>query len=268
MSNQDISAIVKSIRKKFFNEYELNPELYHEIDVNRVRTDNWQIERFVLDQENANEDKAYESLIKALQWKKSFGIHDRSDQYFPKEFYELHAIEMYGRDKEGRIILWERTRNFKKILDFVNLEQQFIAHKIEKLDSEGSRNGWTLVSNTMGSRLRNINLEKYRFKIGLLQYYPQGLRSAFIVDLPSNMNSIMEIILSYMSPKTRECVKFIKRNQLTEYIDIDVIPFSLNGNREKKIFPEGLLPLCKLSHLGLTEKQVDSYYNKHKIEKK
>jgi hypothetical protein len=268
MSALTISDVIESIKEKFLKyEYELNPELYHEIDVNRVRRDNWQIRRFVLDQEDGNPDKAYEAMIKALQWKKSFGIHDRDDQYFPKEFYELHGIEMYGRDREGRIIHWERTENRMKIPDFMNLEQQFIAHRMEKLDSEGSMNGWTLVTDTLGASMTSVNLDMYKFKIGLLQYYPQGLRSVLIMDLPWILNSLMKIILSFMSPKLRDYVHFIKRDQLTEFVDIDVIPVSLNGKRENRVLPDGLLPLYKSMHLGLTEKQIDEYYEKHRIEK-
>jgi hypothetical protein len=232
--------------------------------VNRVRTDSWQIERFVLDQENHNEDKAYESLIKALQWKKSFGIHDRSDQYFPKEFYELHAIEMYGHDKKGSIIQWERTRNFKKILDFVNLEQQFAAHIMEKMDSEGSRNGWTLITDTSGSGLANVSLEMQRFKIDLLQYYPQSIRNNIVIDLPWILNPVVKIIMSFLTPKLKDCVKFIKREQLTDFVDIDWIPVCLNGNREKRVYPVGLIPLERSTHLGLNDKQIDKFYDTFK----
>ncbi len=70
-----------------------------------------------------------------------------------------------------------------------------------------------------------------------------------------------------MSPKLRDYVHFIKRDQLTEFVDIDVIPVSLNGKRENRVLPDGLLPLYKSMHLGLTEKQIDEYYEKHRIEK-
>jgi hypothetical protein len=260
-----INTVIESIREKFLIEYQMNPELYHEIDVNRVRDDNWQIERFILDQKNRDEDKAYEAMVKALRWKKSFGVHERNDQYFPKEFYELHEIEMFGQDKSGRIIHWEITRNIKNIPGFENIAKQFIAHRIEKIDSEASRKGWISIADTSGSGLTNVYLDLYRFKIEVLEYYPQSLRAIFIVDLPSFLNGISKCILSFLSPELKEFVKFINREELMNYVDIDYIPDSLNGKRQKKIYPEGLKALEQLNHLGLTDKQIHKYYDTYKI---
>ena len=99
ISNQ---TIVAEIRQKFLTEVDTNPHLYHDIDVERVRCEDWQVERFVIDYQSC--DKAYEALIKALQWKKSYGIHDRSHSYFPKEFYLIFGS--YGHDSEGRVVRW------------------------------------------------------------------------------------------------------------------------------------------------------------------
>src|ERR1700743_3735740 len=101
ISNQ---TIVAEIRQRFLTEVDTNPHLYHDIDVERVRCEDWQIERFVIDYQSC--DKAYEALIKALQWKKSYGIHDRSHSYFPKEFPIIFGNVSYSRDKEGRVVRW------------------------------------------------------------------------------------------------------------------------------------------------------------------
>jgi hypothetical protein len=264
MNEKEINVIIKRIRKSFLKEYELNPELYHEIDVNRVCKDNWQIERFLLDQQNINEDKAYESFIKALQWKKSFGVHERNDQYFPKEFYEIGEYEKCGRDRDGRIIHWECGKNVRKITYLPNLDKQFAAHIMEKMDSEGSRNGWTMITDTSGSGLANVSLEMQRFKIDLLQYYPQSMRSNIVIDLPWILNPVVKIIMSFLTPKLKDCVKFIKREQLTDFVDIDWIPVCLNGNRVKRVYPVGLIPLERSTHLGLNDKQIDKFYDSFK----
>ena len=57
--------IIEKLRQKFLNEFETNAQLYHQIDVERVRNENWQIERFILDTDS--EDKAYRQLTKCLQ---------------------------------------------------------------------------------------------------------------------------------------------------------------------------------------------------------
>jgi hypothetical protein len=117
---------------------------------------------------------------------------------------------MFGRDKENRVIHWAVDKNLVKIQDFWTLEMQFIAHRTEKLDSEASRDGWTMVEDTLGSGLRNFDLETVKFKIEPLEYYPQGLKLSLIVDMPWIINSVFKLILSLVSPKLRECVVLLE----------------------------------------------------------
>lgn len=109
------SKAIESLRARFEAELVRNASRYHEIDVERVRTEEWQVKRFLLRYDH-NEDKAFEAMLAALQWKKEFGIHDRTDQDFPRELYEITMLEVCGRDRQGRVIQWERYRdhrNFK-----------------------------------------------------------------------------------------------------------------------------------------------------------
>ena len=255
--------MIERIRRKVLKECKQNPEYYHEIDVNRVQTDDYQIERFITEYES--EDRAYEEIIKTMKWKREYGIHERNDQYFPKEFYDLFDIEMHGKDREGSHLHWESTKNLIKINDFIPLEQQFIAHRLEKLDSTAGREGWTLVIDTQSTAISNVSLEMWKWKISLLQYFPQGMKRVLIVDLPWILNSIMKIIISFLSPKLRENVSFVKREQLQEYIDPDYIPLYLKGNREKRLFPEDIKPMSELTHLALNEKQIENYTKKHQM---
>ena len=101
MANESIARL----RQMFEDEIANNADLYHSIDIERVRTEDWQVKRFLLDQPDMDEKKAFDNLCKALQWKKSFGVHDRTDQSFPKEFWELNSVEIYGRDNESLFTL-------------------------------------------------------------------------------------------------------------------------------------------------------------------
>jgi hypothetical protein len=58
---------------------------------------------------------------------------------------------------------------------------------------------------------------------------------------------------------------FIRRDQLPDYVDIDLIHVNLNGKREQMIFPEGLLPMKELPHLALTDQQIETFYKIHEI---
>jgi hypothetical protein len=54
MNDKNTKAI-ENIRTKFLTEFETNPQLYHQIDVEGVRSENWQTERFILDTESEDE---------------------------------------------------------------------------------------------------------------------------------------------------------------------------------------------------------------------
>ena len=81
-----------------------NQDLCHEIDVYRVCTDDWSLNRFLLDQND--QKKAQNALMKATHWKLQFGIHDMMQEYFPRELYERGDPELFGRNKQGMYNAW------------------------------------------------------------------------------------------------------------------------------------------------------------------
>ena len=124
-------AVVEAIRKRFLLEIDTNPYLYDPIDVERCRSEDWQIEKFLL--EKGTPDEAYKALVKAMKWKKSFGVHQR-DQRYPKEFYEILNFERYSVNKQGQTCVWIVLRNYRKVSEFKELFQQFSAYLFESLD--------------------------------------------------------------------------------------------------------------------------------------
>jgi hypothetical protein len=262
MDDKNMKAI-ENIRTKFLTEFETNPQLYHQIDVERVRSENWQIERFILDTET--EDEAYKALTKSLQWKNSFGLHERNDQYFPKEFFIIFGLEKHSRDKSGRIVMWNSLKNYRKISELSLLFQQFLAHQIEKLDREAGNKGWISVNDANGTGMTNVDMSLSKFRVELLNYYPQGLRLSLNVDMPWILMSVFKIVINFMNKKFRDSAILIKREQLTDFIDIDLIPVSFGGKRERvNDILEKYSPLHQLNHFGLNEKQIDNFYNTYK----
>ena len=263
-SQTTMEQSVSSIREKFLTHYDKNEDLFHELDVKRVRTDDWQIERFVIDQQN--EGLAYNALVKALQWKKSFGVHERTDHYFPKEYFEFSELHNFGTDKKGRLIKWEKTRTERNISELNMLSKQFVAHLMEKIDNEVNRNGFILVSDTNGTGLSNVNMETFKFKIEITSYYPELLMNNLIVDLPWMLSGVAKIILSFCGPTLRERVQFVSRKDLLKYVDAELIPKELDGEREPKIIiPDGVKLMKDLPHLNVSDKVIQKYYKSYNL---
>lgn len=258
---------VESLRKRFLEEVEKNPGLYHEIDIERVKTEEWQVKRFLVEFNN-DEDKAFELLCKAMKWKKEFGIHERDDQYFFKELWELTGSEISGRDKQGRLIQIEVTRKQYSFKELHLMHRQFLAHNLERVDRLAKEDGFILLMDTNGAGVSNVDLDMIKFKLQCNDLYPQGLRQMFVIDLPWILNPVMKVIMNFMSPNLKERLSYVKKQQLKEYIDPDQLPDFLGGTREKAIFPPNLVPLEECyERYGLDNKFVDYYYNFYKIKR-
>jgi len=129
------------LRSQFEKELHQNPDQFHAVDIDRVRTDDWTISRYLLSHSCPN--KAYEALTKSLRWKKSFGVHDRKDADFPREWWEMSSAEICGRDNDGRLINWGSSRRLYKFNHPKArlMTEQYIVHILERLDSMAGEAG-------------------------------------------------------------------------------------------------------------------------------
>nr|XP_027200386.1 uncharacterized protein LOC113794464 [Dermatophagoides pteronyssinus] len=258
-------ASIESLRSRFNEEVDKNPSLYHPIDVERVRTEEWQVKRYLEEFDN-DENQAFELMKKSLQWKNEFGIHDRNDQYFPLEFYD--STEFLGRDKQGRYVQLEIFRNQYHLKELTLLYRQYVAHNLERIDRMAGENGFILLMDTNGAGVSNINLDLTKFKLSIIELYPGSLKQFFVVDLPWLLNPIMKIIVGFMGQKIREKLSYIKRQQILEYMDEENLPISLNGKKDKANIPDNLEKFEKcFKRYDLDEKVVDQYYSTRKIKR-
>ncbi|KAH7640353.1 motile sperm domain-containing protein 2 [Dermatophagoides farinae] len=256
---------IESLRVRFNKEVDENPSLYHPIDVERVQKEEWQVKRY-LQEFNNNEEQAFELMKKALQWKKEFGIHDRTDQYFPLEFYD--STEFLGRDKQGRYVQLEIFRNQIHFKELTLLYRQYVVHNLERIDRMAGEQGFILLMDTNGAGVSNINLDLTKFKLNVIELYPGSLQQFFVIDLPWLLNPIMKIIVGFMAAKIREKLVYIKRQQLLDYMDEENLPVSLNGKKDKSHMPDNLERLEKcFERFALNEKFVDQYYSTRKIKR-
>lgn len=260
-------SAVERLRKRFEEEVANNGNLYHEVDVNRVKTEEFQVKRFLLNNDN-DEERAFDALLKALQWKKEFGVHDRTDQYFPKEVWELNGVEVNGRDRNNRVIQWEVFRNQRSFKEAALFARQFVAHNLERVDRAAGEDGFILVMDTNGAGISNIDIDLVRFKLTIIEHYPCGLKQMLVVDLPWLLNSVMKIIVSFMSPQIKELVEYTKKTEMKKYMDEENIPVSLSGKRDKCLFPPDLKPLEDIyESLNFNEKFVDNFYSTYKLKR-
>lgn len=262
------------MRQMFQDELRAHAERYHPVDVERVQSEQWQIERFLI---NSNKNvpiplddytevhvaNAFQSLIESLQWKKRLLIHDITEDYFPKEFYFLYQAEIHGADQDGRPILWETYKNQRKFTEFSFVFQQFIAFTFEKVDRMGGREGFTYVANLASIGIDNLDIEMMKFRIDCaIKYFPFAVKRGCFVDLPLLLKPIMKLILAFMTDHIRRLALVCDHGQLGNFIDTGIIPQNLGGTRSFRNCPTGCRPLLQVyQQLDVSEHFAKSYLN-------
>ena len=139
------SAAVQELRHKILEVIQKNPELYYEKDVERLKTNEWPIRRF-LNHQKMNSEKAFEALDKSLKWRKSFGVLDISDKDFPKEAYQAAPLILYGKDLNGAQLFILRSRVARKIKVWVPTAQKYFVYLVEKAESNDKGKGFVFIS--------------------------------------------------------------------------------------------------------------------------
>ncbi|XP_054163782.1 uncharacterized protein LOC128961558 [Oppia nitens] len=215
---------VEVIRRRFLHEADAKPQLFHEIDVKRVRTEDWQIERYLTS--NGSADEALNSLITALEWKKSFGLHERNHKYFPKEMFKIYSYEKPSVDKNGRLALWGRQRKYKNHPEFDQLFRQFMAYLIESVDRQAGNRGWTIVYMAKTGGITEILGNQY------IDYYANGCQLFLNVDTPWIIRQNWKLVKNFQSTSFVHQIKHITRDELREQFNIDSIPKWLGGTRQ------------------------------------
>ena len=121
-------------------ETKAHPQLYCKEDIECVESNDWQIQRFILEQKS-NAEAALKSLITAMQWRKSFGVRQLNDQSFPEEFYRSGAMIIYGRDRKDAKIMIIRANIHKKLAEWNEYIKKFFVYNIEKIDFDNDGKG-------------------------------------------------------------------------------------------------------------------------------
>ena len=160
------------------------------------------------------------------------------------------------KDKDGRTVVWARFgRYYKSCL--TDLIKQYAVYQFEKCDSQTSNQGWAIVIDGTGIGLSNVDMDFSNFLTDVLQtHYPRGLKYIAVVDLPFILNATAKLILSFMNEELKSTVKFITKDELTQYLDSSHIPVHLKGSYDKQIayMPSGAKPLEQIG--GFTAEQI------------
>lgn len=131
---------IELIRSMFIGEVNQNPELYDQVDVDKVSNDNFCVTRF-LNHHEGDVDKGFAQLVDTMRWRKSFGVNSIKSSNFPQEYFQTGESHFYGYDKNGIFTVYLRVKLHKKISELSPLSQKYLVYLLEYCESKAKETG-------------------------------------------------------------------------------------------------------------------------------
>lgn len=138
--DNNLSAMIQQIRSMFTEEVKTNGHLYDQIDIDRVTSDDYTIERYLKHQRD-DIDKGFNMLVESMRWRHSFGVNQIQLTDFPKEYFETGEAHLYTEDQNGVSTVYVRVKLHKKINELSLLSQKFLVYLFERCEIEGRKSG-------------------------------------------------------------------------------------------------------------------------------
>lgn len=236
---------VGELRAKFLEEYEKDKTSYDERDVERIKTIDYTVLRFInfLGQ---GIDKGLEHMKDCYQWRKSYGVAYINRRDFTDDYFEAGAVFPYLPDKEGNVVIHIRPKICNK-LKKENAEklEKYCMQVVNAVDEKVSREfGFGLVMNCGDLGVSDIDLN-FIFQIlpRLRKYFPNGCKYCVIYGLHWSVNYICKMAVAAMPADSAKKIRFLgKEQELLELIAAENLPDYLKGtaSKEYRRFPSML----------------------------
>lgn len=219
-SKEQIQTIRKKAKEKFD---ELGLENFSPRDIDRLNTSDAYVSRFfmhVFDHPGKQEEEAVTLILQAFKWRKEFGAEDINAENVNKAFFEKGALWSHNRDKDGKKLLVLEIRKHQKGEEKMEEVKKFFIYYLEKLEKEEKGERITILFDCSNCGLKNLDMEFVQFIISSFQdFYPWMLNWILVFGMPWILNPAWKIIKGWLPPAGAKLIKFINKNNITEFID-------------------------------------------------
>ena len=257
----DWRQLIPQVRQYVLKKCESEPDKYDQEDIDRVRTDQWTVLRF-LKWNRGETDKSGEQLDACLRWRHEFGVNTRSEADLPQEFVKAGALFECGKDSLDRRLVFIRVKVYKKIPALVDYFRQFVVGVINKVDLESDQTGYALVFDLSGVGFSNADMDFLQFFITTIKsYFPYGVRHVIVYNLPRLLRPLWAVAKLWLGPQQR-VITFVNGEEIKGLLPLDQLPRYLGGTAEHDftVAPEGCKTVKELGpKYGFTDKEVEKY---------
>lgn len=178
-------------------------------------------------------DKAVESMMKALVWRKENNIKDLNDKLFIKEFWHWAPIGFTGKSREGHDVMFVVGKRYRKPDPICkHMIRNFVMHMIWKWDKEHRKDlsQMVLVFDTTSTGYSNIDLDFTAWLTTIVDYLPARIAAVYVVGIPFMVRPLIKLIISWLPERFRRLIHCGSFDELVRAnIDDDAIPVDVGG---------------------------------------
>lgn len=215
------------------------------LDIEKVKSNNWFIERFILEHsedifgdENEIIEQSSQSIIECLRWRAKQRVNHLTCVDFPLEFYSSGIIS-HAVSVTNDSIVFIRGKLFKRNLhSWANLLKQFIIHYYELMDSKlPGANSAIIIIDLTDCRLRHLDIQYIYFIVDLVdKYYPNSCRKMYLANASWFIKPGLALTLSFSSFKYQNIISFATSHQLKHIFGGHCLPPFLGGTANVHLF--------------------------------
>lgn len=172
-------------------------------------------------------DGATEGLQRYVQWRKEMRPADITVEDIKVELATRKGY-VAGLDRRGQPILWAFAGRHDKNIRDVDETERLILFSMERAVKLGNSSGSEKIClvfdlSGFGPKSMDYEIVKRLFLI-LARFYPERLGQVLLCDAPSVFSVFWRVISPYIDPVTFQKIKFVRKGELSEFIDPWVLP--------------------------------------------
>nr|CAI5867080.1 unnamed protein product [Callosobruchus analis] len=214
--------LIEELRNAFLKDVESKgSDCVHPKDLERVRTsDDW-LRRFILHQES-DVQKALEMLWTSVKWRKDNNVNDINESNVRMDILCLGGFFPHGADIDGCMLLvFKCKKHTKGAIKMADL-QRCIIYWFERVERMVNGKMITLFFDMEGCGLSNMDMELIKYLIGLFkEYYPYFLNYILIFEMPWVLSTAFKVIKSWLPEKAVQKIKFLSKKDIQTYVPSD-----------------------------------------------
>lgn len=175
-------------------------------------------------------EEAVKVTTTSFEWRKQYGVRDIDFDSFPEYVKDSEAMSIHGTDKDGRRVLWLYMTRVKRSKTDLDVWCRYLVYHLESVYKQRGTGRLVFVIDLTAVGLTSFDYDLTGFAIKLFEnYYPDLLTFQINFNMAWTLKTAWNIIKTWMSAEAIARVKFVKGNDLQQYICSEFIPHHMGG---------------------------------------